>query len=337
MEANHATFSLIIAGIDYAETIVPRLMSLTLTEKLEGEADDLEIQLANHDGALPTIKRGVKAKLALGWIKGDDVTLGLVDKGTFTVDEVRKEGGSGNEIDTLTIRARSADLTGNYRNRRNKAWKDKTIGQIVGDIAGANGYEAQVHPDLADIKLPSVEQSAKSDMAFIRDLGRRHDAVATVKDGKLLFTPIGAQTNPGGKAMASHKLTRRENSRWTFTVADRQEHDGAEAQWHDRKAARRKTVKQGGGKNPKRIKRSFASEAEAKAAASAESKRASRGQYEFTYDMALGEPAIGPNERATLSGWDDEIDGIKWLIEQATHKLDAQGGLGTSLMMKSVT
>jgi phage protein D len=48
--------------------------------------------------------------LSLGWEAGDDVTPGLVEKGRFTVDEV---GASGSP-DRITIRARSADLSGSY-------------------------------------------------------------------------------------------------------------------------------------------------------------------------------------------------------------------------------
>lgn len=358
MRTNTANFSLIVAGEDLAEAIAPhlrpgmnldheadsyptpRLSSLSVSEKLENGADELEVTLSNHpdrDGrTLAPIRRGVEIALALGWAAGRDVAPGLVEKGKFIVDEVVKEGGGGS-ADTLRIRARSANLTGQYRNRRDKGWKGKTIREVVGRIAGDNGYEAQVHPDLADLTVDSAEQAAKSDMAFVRDLGRRHDAIATVKDGKLLFLPIGAETTAGGKPVPGHTLTRQQGSRWTFTIADREDHDGAEARWHDRKAAKGKTVKEGGGRNPKRIKRSFATEAEAKQAAKAEARRAARGTYQFTYDMALGDPAIAANDRVTLQGWDEEIDGVAWLVEEARHTLDGQGGLTSSLTLKSLS
>lgn len=88
MSANRAGFTLVIDGVDYASAIVPRLNSLSLTEKLGGEADTLELTLSNHDGALTPIRRGVVASLALGWESGDGVPVGLVDKGRFKVDEV---------------------------------------------------------------------------------------------------------------------------------------------------------------------------------------------------------------------------------------------------------
>lgn len=87
-----------------------------------------------------------------------------------------------------------------------------------------------------------------------------------------------------------------------FVIADREQHDVAEAKWHDKVLAKRKTVKSGGVDNPKRIKCSFASEADAKAAADAEARKARRGNYEFEFAMAYGDAGIEPNNRVTLEG-----------------------------------
>ncbi|OYX16638.1 MAG: hypothetical protein B7Z07_02385 [Sphingomonadales bacterium 32-67-7] len=332
MSARRAGFSLVVDGIDYAKEIVPRLIRLSLTEKLGEAADELEIELTNHDGALKPIKRGVYASLSLGWLEGEGVKLGLIDKGRFKVDEVEKSG----PPDSLRIKARSADLTGDFRKRKDKGWKDTNLGAVLQDIAGANGLKASIHADLAGIALPSVEQAAKSDAAFVRDLGARYDAVATVKDGTLIFLPVGASANASGQAFAGATLSRQNNSRWSFTIPDREQHDGAEARWHDKRGARGKTVKVGGDKNAKRIKRSFASEAEAKQAAAAEARKAARGEYQFSYQMALGDPSLEPNQPVTLEGWDSEIDGVKWLVSESQHTLDKGGGLASSIKLESL-
>ena len=331
-EGNRATFSLVVDGVDYAKEIVPRLIRLSLSEKLGDAADELEIELANHDGGLPTIKRGVFASLSLGWEAGEGVKLGLVDKGRFMVDEVEKSG----PPDTLRIKARSANLTGTFRNRKDKGWKNTTLGAVLRDLAAASGLQASIHPDLAGLALPAIEQAAKSDAAFLRDLGARYDAVATVKNGTLIFLPIGASANASGQSFGSLTLKRQNNSRWSFTIADREQDDGAEARWHDKRGAKAKTVKVGTGKNAKRIKRSFASEAEAKQAAAAAARKAARGEYQFTYQMALGDPGIEPNQKVTLQGWDSEIDAVKWLVNEAQHTLDKGAGLTSSIKLESV-
>lgn len=333
MTANRAGFSLVVDGIDYASDIVPRLVRLSVSEKLGGEADSLELELSNHDGLLAPVRRGVFASLSIGWVAGSEVPIGLVDKGRFMVDEVEKSG----PPDLLRIRARAADLTGDFRKRKDKGWKATTLGAVISDLAQANGYSARVHPDLAGIAIPSIEQAAKSDAAFIRDLGARYDAIHGVKNGVLVFLPVGAQENAGGEAMASGTLTRRENSHWRFTIADREDHDGAEAAWHDKGAAKKKKVTAGGGRNARRIKRSFATEGEAREAARAEARKAARGQYEFEYQMALGDPGIATNQRVSLRGWDSEIDGVRWLVNEASHTLDGNAGLTSTIRLVSLS
>ncbi|MFD2578789.1 contractile injection system protein, VgrG/Pvc8 family [Novosphingobium colocasiae] len=175
------------------------------------------------------------------------MTPGLIDKGRFTVDEVE----AGGYPDQVTITARSADLSGKYRQRRTKVWKDTTLGAVLADIAARHGITARVHPDLAGKPIAAIDQHGKSDMAFVRDLGSRYDAVATWKDRKLIFIPVGSATTAGGKAIPALSLTRRDGWAWRFTRADRDENDGAEAQWHDQAAGRRKKVSTGG-KNPKK-------------------------------------------------------------------------------------
>lgn len=317
-----------LAQVDLSAKILPRLASLELTEELGEAADTLSFTLINHDGQLAPVAEGAVLTLEMGWLQGEGVTPGLISKGRFKVDSVEESG----PPDVVAVKARSADLAGAYRKRKDKGHRATTVGAIVAQVARDNGLKSSVDPALAAIAVPAAEQAAKSDMAFVRDLGRRHDAIATVKDGTLIFMPIGAATTPTGKPLPSGILTKQSGWGWRFTAAAREENDGAEAQWQDKAQARRKTAKVGGTTNPKRIKRTFASEDEAKAAAKAEAARAKRGKYEFSYDLARGDPALGPNQRITLKGWNSRIDAIGWLVKKATHRFEPGGaGLLTSV------
>lgn len=321
MTANKAAIRLTLEdGTDLADKLNPRFLEAKLTEKRGGESDELNIVLHNHDGQLKPPKAGVFLSLAWGWETGEDVPVGLVNKGRFKVDEVERSG----TPDIVTIRARAADLSGQLRTRKNKMWKDTTLGSILNKIAGDDGKTAKVHPDLAGKAVKAIEQHNKSDMQFVRDLGKRYDAVATWKDKTLIFMPIGGETTAGGKAIPALKLTRRDGSTWSFRHAQRNEHDGAEAQYQDTAEAKRKTVKTGGNKR-KRLKKVYATEADAKTAADAQAKRDKRGAFTFDYDLVVADPSIIPNAKATLSGWDSEIDGIKWLVESVETTLNSSG------------
>jgi phage protein D len=330
MPANLADVRLTLSdGTDLTDKVNPRLIDLTLTEKRGEEADTLEVTIHNHDRAVSPPKKGAILNLSLGWKSGDDVTTGLVGKGRFKVDEV----GRGGPPDRISMRARAADLDGEYRTRKDGIWKDTTLGAILTEIAGRHGLSPRIHPDLAGKPVAAIEQKAKSDMAFVRDLGRRYDAVAAPKGGALVFMPIGATTTAGGQPIAETALTREEGWAWEFTTASREDYGGAQASWRDVDAGRNRTVKVGDGKR-KRLKKVYASEADARAAAQGEASKRKRGTFKFTYDLALGDPQLMPNCRVFLKGWDSEIDRIKWLVDEAVHKLSS-GGLTTSLTLES--
>lgn len=328
MTANRAAMRLTLDGVDLADKVNPRHMELTLTEKRSGEADELSLTLQNADGRLALPDPGKIIALSLGWEAGDDVTPGLVGKGRFTVDEVEASG----PPDRITIRARSADLSGSYRRRRTRSWKGVTLGAILSEIAGRHDIAAQVHPDLSG-KSITIDQNGKSDMAFVKDLGSRFDAIATWKDRRLIFMPVGSDTTPSGTAIAGLTLTRRDGWAWSFTRAERDENDGVQAQWHDQASGRKKTHSTGGD-NPKRLKRTYASEADARQAAEAEAKKRARGGYRFEYDLALADCRITPGRKLTLSGWGSKIDAVKWLVDTVETTFNA-GGIRQKITLES--
>lgn len=340
MPANIPALRLTLAdGTDLADKIKPRFIDLTLTEKRADESDELNLTLHNHDGALAPVRRGAVINLALGWQSGDDVPLGLVDKGAFTVDEVEESG----PPHIVTIRARAADLNGANRIRRHRAWKDTNLGAIVSEIAAADGKVAAVHPDLASIPVAAIEQGSKSNKLFLRDLGQRYDAVATWKNLILIFMPVGAEQTASGLTLPRFNWTPESGGRWRFAEVGGKDYNGAKAQYHDQDAAQTITVEStgpntgtsgGGSGDAKLLKKTYATRADAQAAANAEAGRQQRGIFSFEYELALGDAAIAPNGRATLTGWSSRIDAINWLVDEATHSFGS-GGLHTSVKLES--
>ena len=318
--ANIAGVRLMLDGVDLAEKINPRFLDISLSEKRGEEADELSLTLQNADGKLEIPEPGKVLSLALGWLSGADVEVGLVDRGRFTVDEVEATGPS----DQIQIRARSADLNGDYRKRRTQSWKNTTLGSILRQIAGRNGISAQVHPTLASKTIAAIDQHGKSDMVFVKDLGSRYDAVATWKDRNLLFMPVGSTTTASGKAIPAITLTRRDGWSWRFTRTQRDDYDGVEASWHDQNTGKKKKVSTGGDKR-KRLKRTFTSEAEAQQAAKAEAAKRKRGSFQFEYELATANMRLQPNQRIKLTGWNSKIDAINWLVSSIDTAMGANG------------
>lgn len=354
MTSRRAAISLILEdGTDLADKVRPRLLSLRISEKREDDADELDLVLHNTDGLLAMPRTGVRLAVALGWEAGADVPLGLVDKGRFTIDEIELSG----PPDQIAIRGRSADLTGALRKRETKTWRNTTLGSILGQIAARHSRFARIGGGLADAAIDVIEQEGKSDMAFVKDLGKRYDAVATWKDNFLLFLPIGSAATASGTALPTLLLTRRDAASWTFREGQRENYKGAEAQWYDADSGRRRTVKvdgpatppdpreppadeEGGSgtpspPEPKKLKRVYASEAEARQAAEAAASRAARTPYEFSFDLAIADPAIQPDMRVALQGWNPLIDGIAWLVKSVETSFDGSAGLRQRLELES--
>lgn len=309
-------------GTDLSAAVNPRLTELTLTETRGEEADQLSITLQNADGLLALPGSGRRLSLALGWrVGGDDALPGLVDKGSYVVNEVRAFG----PPDAITITARSADLARAYRRRRTRSWTDTTLGSVLGQIASDHGGMARVESSLATRAISAIEQEGKSDMAFVRDLGRRYDAIATWKGGVLLFLPAGAATSAGGTALAAATITRQQGNQWEFSSAERETSDGVQAQWHDAEAGRRRTVSVGGSSNRRRLPRVYATQDEARQAAEAALSRDARAAWKFTYSLAVADPALQPDMPVALQGWNGTIDGIRWTVAKVETTYNASG------------
>ena len=182
-------YTLVVDGRDITARVDPRLISLTLTEARGEEADQLELELSDHDGALAIPPKSAIIELAIGW-----AGQALVQKGAFVVDEVEHTGAP----DKLSIKARSADMRKEMRVRTEVSWHDTTIGAIVNKIAGRHQLTPRVDGRLAGVQVEHIDQTHESDLHFLNRLARQHDAVATVKNKHLLFLPInGTKTSTG--------------------------------------------------------------------------------------------------------------------------------------------
>ncbi|MEA9842376.1 phage late control D family protein [Xanthomonas campestris] len=316
----------VLDGTDLTERIAPRLLDLTLTECRGGEADQLDLRIHDHDGKMALPKRGVRLAVALGW-----KDTGLVDKGTFIVDEVEYSGAP----DIITVRARSADFTADMRTRRERSWHNTTLGAVLNTLAGEHGLTPRVAEALARTKLPHLDQANESDMNLLTRLGQRFDAVATVKAGALLFAPIGAGTTATGKPLPTVTLTRRDGDQHRYSVADRDAYTGVRAYWVDKGKARRQSVLVGTDDNAKRLRESYADEATARQHAYAELERVKRGLAKFEHTLAIGRAEIFPEQIIAVVGFKPEIDAQTWLIAKAAHTIDASG-FKSSLVLESV-
>ncbi|EIZ77784.1 phage-related tail protein [Novosphingobium sp. Rr 2-17] len=329
--SNVADWRITLDGADLTDRLRPILISLSLSEKRGDEADQLDIVLDDTSGRLAIPPEGAVLRLQLGWLRGRDVTVGLIDKGSFKVDDVAHAG----PPDRITIKARAADFTSQIRNRRAHSWKNTTLGTVLTDVAGRNSLTPRIAPALASIALPTISQSRESDIAFLRRLGRENDAVATIKDKHLIFAPKGAGQTSSGQALPTLTITRRDGDGHNWQRQKRDGQEGVSATWHDKKAAKKQTVTVGKADGAKKLRKIHPDEASAKRAALAERDRIKRAPATLDMKLALGRADVIPEARVTVTGFKPEIDGTTWLIAEVTHRLDKSGGFGTDIKMET--
>lgn len=315
----------VVDGRDITADITARLNSITLTDNRGLEADQLDIQLSDHDGLLAIPPKGATIKLWLGWSD-----TGLVDKGTYKVDELEHSGAP----DTLSIRARSADLREGLAKKRERSWHGQTIGAILTTIAQEYGLQPLVQVALATIGLPHIDQAGESDLNLITRLAGEHDAIASIKAGRLLFLPTGAATTASGLALPHIALTRADGDQHRYLDANRDSYTGAKAYYYEVNSAERKEAIAGSGDNLKELRHTYADQASALAAARAEWQRLQRGTATLSYVLAKGRPELIPELTYSLTGIKAEIGAIVWLGGNVQHAYTPDG-YTTSLELTS--
>ncbi|WP_028696139.1 phage late control D family protein [Pseudomonas cremoricolorata] len=319
-------FRLSVDGIDIAAKISQRLLSLELTDNRGLEADQLSLSLSDHDGLLAVPPRGAVIRLWLGWSD-----TGLVDKGSYTVDETEHSGAP----DILSIRARSADLRQGLKRKRERSWSQRTLGHVLEDIAAAHGLQPSVTPALAALAITQLDQANESDANLLTRLGEDFDAVVTVKAGRLICMPTGAGQTAGGLDLPHITLKRSDGDQHRFLAADRDSYDGVRAYYYDVNRARKQQAIAGGGDNLKDLRHTYSDQPSALRAARSELNRLQRGSATLSYTLARGRPELIPELTYTLQGIKAPIDEIVWHGGNVRHSLNADTGYTVSLELES--
>jgi phage protein D len=319
-------FRITVDGTDIAKLISPRLMGLELTDNRGIEADQLSITLSDHDGLLAIPPTGALIRLWLGWSD-----TGLVDKGTYTVDETEHSGAP----DVLSIRARSADLRKGLKTKRERSWSYTTLGDVLGDIALSHGLTANIAGALESLPILQLDQANESDANLICRIGEEFDAVVTIKASCLLCLPAGGGKTASGVELPHITLTRADGDQHRYLQADRDSYDGVRAYFYDVNSAKKQEAIAGGGENLKDLRHTYSDPQSALRAARAEFNRLQRGSATLSYTLALGRPDLIPELTYTLQGAKDEIDAIIWYGGNVQHSLSADSGYTVSLELES--
>jgi phage protein D len=336
-----------VKGQDISGRIAPRLVSLNITDNRDGEADEVEIVISDHDGAVELPDTGDTLTVAIGWqfdssrpqpqqppaenakekekepeqpnIAG--FPLGLIDKGSYTIQAVEYSGAP----DTITLRARAANLLDELRTVKDRSWHKTTVGTIVRSIAAQNQLKVSIDKEIAVRKVPHADQAHESDASFLRRLGRQMDCLCNIKNGTLLFSQARKARTPSGKVLPTVLIMRGDGDQHRWARADRDSYSGVKAFYNNIKRGTRSSVIAGLAGRAKTLRQTFASEADALAAARAEWLRIQRGIYSFEMTLAYGRADLMPQRPVVVSGYKKQIDETEWIVVGVRHSLGSSG------------
>ncbi|EAV6572937.1 phage protein D [Salmonella enterica] len=318
---------------DITHDITAYVISITFTDKLSGESDELEVELEDseqrwRDAWYPGM--GDTLALQLGF-QGKPLT----DCGGFSIDEIELSG----PPDSVSIRGRSAPVTRAMRTRSNRGFENTTLAAIAGRIARKHKLklEGQIEP----LTLERITQYGESDLAFLKRLANDYGYMVKVTPQKLIFSHLGKLRD----APVIRTITPQEVSRWTLRDTLHEVYKGVKNK-HQNSQTRtlvtfnadnttttrteKKSSSSGMSTSSDIINTSDRVQNDEEARAKGKAKLDRKNEYKHAGTLSLeGDLSLRAGASVMLSGF-GKSDG-KWLIISARHSLARSSGLTTDI------
>jgi phage protein D len=326
-----ARVEITVDGKPVAGAFYERLVSLTVTDKEGVSSDTFQADL--NDGppsflALPRTGAIVEIRLGYG-------ETGLRSVGRFTVDKVSAEC----LPYSLSISGKSADLRNSkLKESKERHWDGKTLGDIVGQVAGECGLSAAVDSEIGSYSYDWLGQQDEANVLFLERLARRHNALMTIKDGRLIFANRGSGLSAGGSFVGSVIVTPAIilQGSCTFEANDRTKYRKVVAYYQDKAKAKRVEVdadSDADGDSIYRLTDPYADPAEADKAARAKAKQLKRGEGAAGVTVP-GDTSIVAGAPLLFQDVRPGLDGVPYLIDTVTHDYSKTSGFTTKISAK---
>ncbi|MBX8800690.1 hypothetical protein HBA92_07975 [Ochrobactrum sp. MR28] len=324
-----------VDGKDISTLLMPRLIEATVEDGTGLDSDGLTVILDNAGDIIARPRK--KAVVVFGG--GFKETGGPIRLGTYEVEDSEKTF----MRRTLTIVARAAKIGNSLKLRKNRAFEDATLGEIIEQIAGDNKLQAAIPAELSKIKIPYRAQLGESDANLLTWLGNRFNAVASAKDGRLLFTRKGQATSISGQPLPVVSVGPNDLAdNATFRGTARASYGKVRAYWHDQATGTRRKVETDSDDDESsgediddliaEITEPFQDEEEARQAI--EGRKQGLAREEETLSLPLwGRPDAQADAQLQLNGCDKDADG-EWSIDSVQHKFSGSTAYTTTIEAK---
>lgn len=319
-------FALSYSGKAITDSIAPLLLSLTYTDKTDGEADEIEVELADPVGNFRRLwypQKGAKLLALMGWPDA------LLSCGEFELDEVTQAG----PPTTVIMRGLAAGFGKAMRTKRSKAHENQTLRQIAERIAKEHGLT--VTGDIRPVTIERATQRASRDLKFLKKIALEYGHVFSVRGKKLVFTDVYALE--GARSVLT--LNEEDLTSYSFTDKLSQTYTAAEVSYHnpkDRKHVRgyAKSDRTDTASDTLKIHKKAETQTQAEAQAKAALHRKNSRATELTATFP-GNPLAIAGVVVRVGEWAGTVAGLYYLVT-STHRLSRSDGYGTSITAKRI-
>lgn len=308
-----------------------RLMHWSHTDAAGIETDRLELTL-NIEGleGLPSLSG--KIGLRVGYAE-----TGLVEKGEFVITQRTPVLFPMRLMIVATAAPFSVADASGYRQRRSASYGPTTLGALFRQLVSRHGYSPRVAPALDSIVIAHIDQSNESDMAFITRLAKRYSAVTKPFNELYVLAEAGQAKSLSGQLLPEVKLSVTQDNRpgeQAFITAkldekSRSKYEGSRVTWWDCAGGKQRVVEVGSAPF-KTLRQRCQNEAEARAVAEGELRRAGREGLKLLIDCP-GNPLLAAEGLLLLDEtWPSYMQG-RWSITNVTHVGDPATGYRSSI------
>jgi phage protein D len=309
-----------VNGKPVASIFNERLISVTITDKEGVTSDTISCELndGNPFAAIP--QKGDTITASLGYIE-----TGLSFFGSYTADDP--------EVRCLpygmTVNGKGANVRDQAKQHRSRHWDNKSVKDIVAEIASDNGLSAVVDDAVGAHEYEWFGQQDESDLHVVERLARRHGALFSIKDGKLIFAAKGSGKSATGKDLTAVLATPANIVEGTCRTnfAYRNKFKKVKGRIQDRKKAELIEIEiesDEDGSADYTLPEAYADEGEAEKAARSKAE-ALKSEVIRTSVTLFGDPSIRAGAPFRYSGVRPGIDGLEFIIETATHTISKAG------------
>ncbi len=309
---------ILVNGVDVTSNIMPLLIDLTIEDAAGFESDSITINLANPKGNIFVPQKGAMIAVMLGYKKS-----AMLDVGLYELGNIKLQGGAGGHTMTLTGKAAFFSKK-SIKSPKNKSYDEKTIKDIVEEVAGEAGMNAAVDQKLGAIKIKHIDQSNESGMNFLSRLAKDYDAIFKVAQQKIIFAQRGMGLSVGGSAMQSMQINLTPKISYSLETDDKEAFDKVTVYYHDKKKGGREKVEKGEGENTYEHKRTLPTKEEAEKKAESLLNQKARSCFKLELTMA-GVPSLTAETPVVIIEPSIPLINGIWIIEKVTHKLKPTG------------